>query len=55
MRGIQPLDGLEKEAKSLIEATLEYGGGLIPKAASQRLSSWEVSELAQNLPGKMRK
>lgn len=49
MKNNQLLEGLEKEAASLVEAYVADGGGRVSRAAARWFSPWEVSKLAQKL------
>jgi hypothetical protein len=49
MRNTQLLEGLEKDAKSLVEAYVDDGGCDDPGLANQWISGWEKTKLAEKL------
>ena len=49
MKNKQLLEGLEKEAASLVEAYVDDGGCTVPHSANQWVSTWEMSKLAKSL------
>ena len=51
MRNTQLLEGLEKDAKSLVEAYVDDGGCDDPGVANQWISGWEKTKLAEHLAG----
>jgi hypothetical protein len=49
MKNTQWLEGIGKEAASLIEAYVDDGGCEVPQSAARWISSWEMSGLAKHL------